>query len=219
MKLPGTWQERRSASAKAKRQEIERCFAGTSETPVSYRGDLFTHIEYWEPLRHGVDWCDNSMRMVFKSYGGVWHKRKFDSYAKAIAHLTKLKLNLIEQDEYPWTEYSACKIVEGYYTHKGTEKILKETELPNERGSKERAVYERRLARQRELANRKAARKQRRLSVPKTMGRRAPPFVSPRSFRSSGSASSSSSIPTMDQLWDAIGDISKELRSTASSLN
>lgn len=57
-------------------------------------------------------------------------KRNFENYAKAIAHLTKVKLSIVEDDE-RFSGFTPCKIVEGCYTRDGREHITKVTEFPN----------------------------------------------------------------------------------------
>ena len=61
-------------------------------------------------------------------------EREAESYAKAIAYLTSVKLNIIDEDK-PWCNRKACKIVEGYYTKANRRVVNKVTELPNERDS------------------------------------------------------------------------------------
>lgn len=61
----------------------------------------------------------------------AYKKRFFDSYDLAVAHITRIKLN-IEKDSSPWDTYTPCKIAEGWYTKTGKEYITKTIELPNE---------------------------------------------------------------------------------------
>jgi len=58
-------------------------------------------------------------------------KRPFSSYAEAIAHLTRIKLAIDEEDS-EWINATPCKIVEGCYTKSGKEHITKEVKLNNE---------------------------------------------------------------------------------------
>lgn len=42
-------------------------------------------------------------------------KRPFSTYGEAIAHLTRIKL-AIDEEDHEWVAFTPCKIVEGYYT-------------------------------------------------------------------------------------------------------
>ena len=57
--------------------------------------------------------------------------RPFPSYGEAIAHLTRIKLAIDEEDR-EWIKSIPCKIVEGCYTKSGKEIITKEVRLNNE---------------------------------------------------------------------------------------
>lgn len=74
-------------------------------------------------------------------------KRKFESYSKCIAWLTRVKLN-IDREKLIWTALRACKIVEGWYTKTGKEILTKEIELPDECTSVQRQRAEQRQLRQ-----------------------------------------------------------------------
>ena len=58
-------------------------------------------------------------------------KRLFPNYPEAIAHLTRIKLAIDEEDS-EWADSTPCKIVEGVYTKSGKEIITKEVRLSNE---------------------------------------------------------------------------------------
>lgn len=119
----------------------------------------------------------------------VEKKRMFPSYRVLIAHLTRVKLNITEENP-KWTRLRACKIVEGWYTKTGKEIVTKEYELPDERNSSVRRRDERRLLR-----------KQRRSRFPisKNMG----PTYQLRASGSSGTTTTSGTTPTVDTGWNA----------------
>ena len=192
-----TWQVRRSASAEAKKEELRKCFSKSNTTPVSDRGVPFTYIDYWLPRDAEVYWDYTLMRIRLRQTGGTFEKRYFSSYAKAIAQLTKVKLNIIEADDYPWCNCIACAIVEGYLNYKGKEIVVKRTELPNERNSEEGRLLGRRLERERRVKERA---KQRRggFSIPKGLGSTAPPTAYPGGVWSGGTTTSSSTATTLD---------------------
>lgn len=89
----------------------------------------FCYIVYGKrvlsPIKDSNDWTIN--------YEVKWRewKRPFDSYAMAIAHLTRVKL-AIEEEDFRYHKFTPCKIVEGVYTKPGKEKITKVTRLNNE---------------------------------------------------------------------------------------
>lgn len=205
-----TWQMRRSASAEAKKEELRKCFNKSDTTPVSDRGAPFTYIDYWLPRDAEVYWDYHYMRTMIRNVGGTFEKRYFSSYAKAIAQLTKVKLNIIEADDYPWRSRIACAIVEGYLNYKGKEIVVKRTELPNERNSEEGRLLGRRLERERRVKDRA---KQRRggFSIPKGLGSTTPTVTSTSPVWSGGTATSSSTATTLDWIGDEIQRLSNEL--------
>lgn len=111
--------------------------------------------------------------------------RVFLTYAKAIAHLTALKLNACEEDE-EYQSLNPCKIVQGYYTVSGKEVIEQTQGVSDERNSVGRDDSSSRQLRQQRRTS---------ISVPKTMG--------PGWATSGGSwaTTGSSSITTVDFDW------------------
>ena len=61
-------------------------------------------------------------------------KRPFSTYAKAMAHMTALKLNACEEDA-DWKSLKPCNIVQGYYTVSGKEVIEQTQDISDERNS------------------------------------------------------------------------------------
>lgn len=88
--------------------------------------ELSTKFEYHNEIYHHVK---HSIKCQLK--------RHFGTYSRAIAHLTRLKLNIEEEVEL-WTHLSPCKIVEGWYTESGKEIITNEIEFPDEYSSPQR---------------------------------------------------------------------------------
>lgn len=208
-----TWQMRRSASAEAKKEELRRCFDKSDITLASVandRGSSFVYIQYWQPRDAEVYWDYTTMRTMIRTVGGKLHKRYFPSYAKAIAQLTKLKLALIDEDEYPWNTYIACAIVEGYRTYKGGEIVEKRTELPNERNSEEGRRLGRRLERERRASD-ISRRRNRGFSIPEGLGSNSSKTTSTSTVRSGGTVTSSSSTATVGTKWYDTGTVSDPL--------
>lgn len=58
-------------------------------------------------------------------------RRPFPDYPEAIAHLTRIKLAIDEEDQ-EWRFIAPCKIVEGMYTRSGKEVITKTVRLNDE---------------------------------------------------------------------------------------
>src|SRR5688572_30384493 len=114
--------------ATANNRKARRMRAATKDNK-----EPFCYIEYLKKakLKHIFD--DSKHRWEFKVQPDTYHKRRFDSYAKAVAHLTMRKLNIIEKDDDRWGELTACKIVEGWYTRRGKEVVTRTLELLNER--------------------------------------------------------------------------------------
>lgn len=148
-----------------------------------------------------IDW-----EVVFRE-----EKRPFDNYPEAIAHLTRVKLAIDEEDA-QWKYTTPCKIVEGVYTKPGKEKITKVTRLNNECDRPPERHFSRGLPRQqRTIAP--PIKRSTSVPAPKIVGNpyqsRASgggyytnPYVETGSVRGSGTTTSSSTATTVVGEWD-----------------
>ena len=98
---------------------------------------------YAEALMNAYKWNEEQAMAYARSvYGIEMHnnrvavfarpkaERQFQNCGKAIAHLTKVKLNIIQEDE-EYRGLTPCKIVEGCYTRNDKPYARKITEFPN----------------------------------------------------------------------------------------
>lgn len=113
-------------------------------------------------------------------------KRVFPTYAKAMAHLTALKLNACDEDE-EYKSFKPCKIVQGYYTVSGKEVIEKTQDISDERNSVGR-----------DDSSSGQLRQQRRINVPVYQGMGTGGWAT---SGSSGTTTTSSSTTTVDFDW------------------
>lgn len=109
---------------------------------VQYEGK--SRIEcYAEALQSAYKWNEEQAmayarsvytRDIYQNCAAVFARpkaeRQFQNYGKAIAHLTKVKLNIIQEDE-EYRGLTPCKIVEGCYTRNDKPYARKITEFPN----------------------------------------------------------------------------------------
>lgn len=120
--------------------------------------------------------------------------RQFANYGEAIAHLTRVKL-AIDEEDYEWSTGTPCKIVEGCYTKSGKEIITKEVRLNNECDRPPERHFGSGLSRQQQFRARMLAR---RYGVPI---QQAMDFIAGRTTGlgwSSGTTTSCSSTTAMD---------------------
>lgn len=131
--------------------------------------------------------------------------RPFASYGGAIAHLTRVKLAIDEEDK-EWARYTPCKIVEGVYTKSGKEHIIKEVRLNNECDRPPERHFSSGLPRQQRRTN---------IPVPKVVGNPyrtkasgggwyTNPYVDTSTVRSSGATTSCSTATGVVAKWDEL---------------
>lgn len=170
-------------------------------------GTKFCYIEYLQKDKVTHDhWTSDYVIVPGKKL-----KRWFDSYNKAIAQLTKVKLNIVEDVE-PWLSATPCKIVEGCYTNGGKKQVTKVTDIPNEHNRSEERDDGSGLSRkQQKLAEFRARR--RGVSVSQTMG------DSWATTWGSGLAVGSSYATAVVDNWDEATRLSRELEGLIATIN
>lgn len=99
---------------------------------VEYKGiadENFWHELHYQHLLYGRAAIDEAVARL-----NSVSKRVFPSYAKAMAHLTALKLNACKEDD-EYKSFKPCNIVQGYYTVSGKEVIEQTQDISDERSS------------------------------------------------------------------------------------
>lgn len=91
-------------------------------------GEPFCYIVYGKRVTSPI--IVNGWVVDYEVQWKEW-KRPFPNYPEAIAHLTRIKLAIDEEDS-EWADSTPCKIVEGCYTKPGKEVITKEVRLNDE---------------------------------------------------------------------------------------
>lgn len=138
-------------------------------------------------------------------------KRPFSTYAKAMAHITALKLNACGEDE-GWTQHKPCNIVQGYYTVSGKEVIEQTQDISDERSSVGRDDSSQRQSSQQRAAY---------VPVPQNMARtehlHQAKRAAARARRISGAAPGGIRVTAMDIYRNATQIISNWDRSTTLS--
>lgn len=125
----------RTARRKRERITVLRDAVG-KRTPfcyVEYKGNVTLDVykDYYSLI--SLSLYSLAARLLNEARNKVT-KRVFPTYAKAMAHLTALKLNACDEDE-EYKSFKPCKIVQGYYTISGKEVIEKTQDISDERDS------------------------------------------------------------------------------------
>lgn len=97
---------------------------------VEYKGiadENFWHELHYQHLLYGRAAIDEAVARL-----NSVSKRVFPSYAKAMAHLTALKLNACKEDD-EYKSFKPCNIVQGYYTVSGKVVIEQTQDISDER--------------------------------------------------------------------------------------
>lgn len=171
------------------------------------KGEPFCYIVYGRRVASPI-----TVSGLVVNYEVQWQewKRPFSNYGEAIAHLTRVKLAIDEEDR-DWKHVTPCKIVEGVYTKFRKEKITKVTRLNDECDCSPERHFSSRLPRHIGRAlNPQPVRVS--VPIPKTVGNpyqtRAAgggyytnPYVEADYMRSRGTTASSSGTTTVDYKW------------------